>query len=301
MGGSLAIRIEAWNRLMTCYTPEPDYSVETGAAEMQHVVMFSGGIGSWAAAKRVVERHGASDLTLLFTDTLIEDPDLYRFLDEAAANVFRNMPPRLVRIAEGRDPWQVFFDERFLGNSRMDPCSKLLKRRMADRWLAENCNPTDTAVYVGIDWTEEHRFVGLRDRRAEDGWRYEAPLCEAPYVLKDDLKRSLRDQGIRLPRLYDLGFEHNNCGGFCIKAGQGHFAHLLRTMPDRYAYHEAKEQEIRAFLGRDDITILTDRRTVNGEQVRIPVTLRDFRLRLEAGGQYDLLAIGGCGCFGEVV
>ena len=55
---------------------------------MKHVVMFSGGAGSWAAAKRVAERHGTADLTLLFTDTLMEDEDLYRFLHEAAAAVF---------------------------------------------------------------------------------------------------------------------------------------------------------------------------------------------------------------------
>lgn len=54
---------------------------------MKHVVMFSGGAGSWAAAKRVAERHGTADLTLLFTDTLMEDEDLYRFLHEAAAAV----------------------------------------------------------------------------------------------------------------------------------------------------------------------------------------------------------------------
>ena len=34
------------------------------------VVMFSGGIGSWAAAKRVAEAHGTDDLVLLFADVL---------------------------------------------------------------------------------------------------------------------------------------------------------------------------------------------------------------------------------------
>ena len=48
--------------------------------------MFSGGIGSWAAAKRVRVEPGDS-LILLFTDTLIEDPDLYRFLGQAAAKL----------------------------------------------------------------------------------------------------------------------------------------------------------------------------------------------------------------------
>lgn len=256
---------------------------------MKHIVMFSGGIGSWAAAKRVVAKHGAADVTLLFTDTRMEDKDLYRFLDEAAANV--GAP--LVRIAEGRNPWHVFFDERFLGNSLRDPCSKILKRQMADRWLQNNCDPTNTVVHVGIDWSEEHRYTGLRDRRAVDGWRYEAPMCESPYLSKTDMQGWLKQEGIEIPKLYRLGFSHNNCGGFCIKAGQGHFANLLRTMPDVYARHEGMEQAIRAYLDKP-VTVLTDR---SGDGKKKPLTLRDFRIKIEAGQQIDALEIGGCGCF----
>src|SRR5881394_3535269 len=60
---------------------------------MKHLIQFSGGIGSWAAAKRVVERHGTADVQLLFADTLIEDRDCYRFLIEGACNVFSAEAP----------------------------------------------------------------------------------------------------------------------------------------------------------------------------------------------------------------
>jgi hypothetical protein len=255
---------------------------------MKRVVMFSGGIGSWAAAKRVAERHGTGDLTLLFSDTLTEDPDLYRFLGEAAAGI----GGELVRLCDGRDIWQVFRDERFLGNHRIDPCSKLLKRLPADRWLAEHCDPADTVVYVGIDWTESHRYDRLRERRKP--WVYEAPLCEAPYLTKRQMLDSLRAQGIEPPRLYALGFAHNNCGGGCVKAGIGHFAHLLKVLPDVYATWERNEQELRETLG-GKAAILTDRR--GGE--RHPMTLRDLRKRIQGGGQVDMFEIGGCGCFSD--
>jgi len=256
---------------------------------MKHIVLMSGGVGSWAAAKRVAALQGTAEMTLLFADTLIEDEDLYRFLPEAVNNV--GAP--LVRIAEGRTPWQVFFDERFLGNSRMDPCSRILKRQMIDRWLNEHCDPDDTKVYIGIDWTEEHRFVRLRDRRAAEGWCYEAPLCEPPYVLKTDLLEALKENGIRPPRLYEMGFAHNNCGGFCVKAGQGHYARLLQVMPERYAEHEANEERIRAFLNKD-VSMLTDR---TGDGKKKPLTLQRLRQRIQGGGQVDLFEIGGCGCF----
>lgn len=145
---------------------------------------------------------------------------------------------------------------------------------------------------MGIDWTEEHRFTGLRDRRAVDGWRYEALLCEAPYYEKSDFLLMMELAGIKIPELYDMGFSHNNCGGFCVKAGQGHFAKLLEKRPATYAYHEAKEQEIRAHL-KKDIAILRDR--TGGKTT--PLTMKEFRERIEQGAAYDKFEIGGCGCF----
>jgi len=253
----------------------------------RHVVMFSGGVGSWAAAKRVAERHGTDRLTLVFTDTLIEDADLYRFLGEAAADV----GGELVMLADGRTPWDVFRQTKFLGNTRVAKCSHLLKQDVANDWLEANCDPASTAVYVGIDWTEEHRFTRIRDLRAAQGWTYEAPLCERPLVVKEQLFDALRDSGIRPPRLYELGFAHNNCGGGCVKAGIGHFAHLYRVLPDVFAEWEANEAALRQQLG--NVAILRDRA---GGRTR-PLPLSELRNRLCAGQPVDLFDIGGCGCF----
>ena len=258
---------------------------------MKHVVSLSGGVGSWETAKRVAAKHGTADLYLLFADTRIEDESLYKFLVQGAANV----GGKLICLAEGRDPWQVFFDVRFLGNSRVDPCSKILKRDVINAWIQENCDPEDTTVYVGIDWTEEHRFGPIRDRYAALGWRYEAPLCEPPYMTKKEMFVRAELEGLEIPRLYDLDFAHNNCGGFCVKAGQAHFANLLAKLPERYAYHEGKEQDIRRQLGKD-VAILRDRR---GGKSR-PMTLQEFRMRVQAGGDYDKFEVGGCGCFTPV-
>ena len=248
--------------------------------------MFSGGVGSWAAAKRVAEEHGVGSMTLLFTDTLIEDEDTYRFLDEAAENV--GAP--LVRIADGRTPWEVFRDVKFLGNSRVDPCSRILKRDLADQWLTDHFDPWRVTAYVGIDWTEIHRFERLAPRKLP--WVYKAPLCEEPYLTKDDLHQWAEREGLSTQRLYRMGMPHANCGGGCVKMGQGGFARLLEAMPERYAEWEREEEALREELG--DVAILRDRR---GGETR-PLTLRDLRLRLsEDRSQVDLFDVGGCGCF----
>lgn len=258
---------------------------------MRHVVMFSGGVGSWAAAKRVVAQHGVKGVVLLFADTLIEDEDLYRFLEEGS----KNIGAPLVRIAEGRTPWQVYKDERFLGNSRVDPCSKLLKRKPSESWLRQNCIQQETTVYLGIDWTEAHRFERAKSSQEKQGWNYEAPLCDPPYLSRKQIFELLKAESIEPPRLYGLGFSHNNCGGFCCKAGQGHFANLLRHLPERFTAHEEEEQRVRRLLNRD-VAMMVDR---SGGGRRRPLTMRSLRLRIESGGEVDKHEVGGCGCMVE--
>lgn len=254
-------------------------------SEPTHVVMFSGGIGSWMAAKRTVEAHGADRTTLLFADTLTEDPDLHRFLDEAAADV--GAP--LVKIADGRDIWQVFRDRRMLGNSRIANCSTELKQKPARRWMEENA-PAATVV-LGIDWTEERRLPG-----AVAGWApfpVIAPLCDAPYLTKRQMLTALEARGICRPALYRLGFAHNNCGGGCVRAGQAQFVHLYRTKPDVFDEWESGERELRDFLGAD-VSILRDR--TGGDTS--PLTLADLRVGLMLQpALFESDEWGGCGCF----
>lgn len=249
--------------------------------------MFSGGVGSWATAKLVANHKVGPDdrLILLFADTLMEDPDLYRFLDETAANI----GGELLKISDGRDPWQVFRDVRYLGNTRIDPCSYHLKRKLMREWLEANCDPATTVCYLGIDAGEAQRYE--KAKRYWQPWTAEAPLIEAGVLDKGLIFEALAEENIAPPALYAHGFPHNNCGGFCIKAGQGHFLLLLRTLPERYAYHEAKEQEMRDYLGKD-VAILRDR---SGGTTR-PLTLRELRERAESQQTIDEYDLGGCNC-----
>ena len=102
-----------------------------------------------------------------------------------------------------------------------------------------------------------------------------------------------KDEGLQTPRLYDLGFAHNNCGGGCVRAGQGQFKKLLDVMPDRFAVWEQKEKEMQQFLGKD-VTILSE--TKDG--IKRPLPLIELRRRAEDNPKLiDEIDLGGCGCF----
>lgn len=256
---------------------------------MNHVVMFSSGIGSWMAAKRVAEQEGTDNLVLLFMDTLIEDEDNYRFLEEAAENI----GGKLVILRDGRTPFGVFKDVKFMGNSRIDPCSRILKRELADKWIAENYEVENVIVYVGIDWTEVHRHERMAKRKLP--WIYKAPLIDPPYIEKSQMIDLAREEGLEPPRMYQYGFQHANCGGFCIKSGQAQFEKLYTVWPDRYREMEEEEEAVYQEIGSQRPFL----RVTEGGELKYK-SLREFREQyLEGDKQCDLFDWGGCGCFSD--
>ena len=233
-------------------------TVEHGPVDksLHHVVMFSSGAGSAVAAKRVAERYGTDRLTLLFADVNMEHPDNYRFLREAHAWVGGEL---VILDNDGRTIWDVFKAQRFLGNTRVDLCSRVLKREPMRAWLDANCDPENTVVHLGFDISEEHRIARAAPHWVP--WHVEAPLCWEPVVWKDQAIERLAAAGIEAPLLTRQGFPHANCGGGCVKAGIGQFTRLYHDHPDTYAEWERQEEKMRAYLGKD-ISILRDRRKV---------------------------------------
>lgn len=210
--------------------------------------------------------------------------------------------PELVWLVDGRDVWEVYRDERLLGNAGKDPCSKILKRRVLAQWLEAECDPAADVVVFGIGEHEAHRYVGgkgslgLRRLFGERGWRTAAPLVDGRDGLRSPLS-FVRAARIEPPRLYRLGYMHNNCGGFCCKAGKAHWRNRLSVQPERFAYDQMMEAKVAAYIG-DGYAMLRDRR--GGDAKPLPLGQfasevladPDFRFDYDAGE-------GGCGCASE--
>jgi hypothetical protein len=236
-------------------------------------VQYSGGITSWAVAHRVADKYGTNDLVLLFADTQIEDDDLYAFVTASAARI--GAP--LVRVADGRTPWQVFEDKQRLGNSLLAPCSYALKILPCRRWLTENTDPATTILYVGIDGSRRDRGRAPAIAHGWSPWQVEFPLLNEPNVSKSDLLHEARMLGLQPPRAYDLGFGHANCGQLCVRGGQRHWLQTLEHFPDRFADYEEREQRFRRERGRD-VAILKERRAGTTR----PLPLAELRQRHQA-------------------
>lgn len=331
------------------------------------IVMYGGGLTSYEVAKRAIDRYGRDQTEVWFADTRTEDEDLYRF----NRDVERILKHPLRVFDQGMDIWEVFRQQRFLGNSRIDPCSKFLKRVPLRKTLEQEypswrcnvcssvwskgdaeldvvqlggeidqvkvcteCQSSDseyggalkafTKLQCDVDADETQLRVlsrSFEDRierctldgtfvrvvlgmdiiqdcdrlfRAEQYWKpfkVWFPLAEKPFVNKEGIINELKLQNVSAPRLYAEGFEHNNCGGFCVKAGMGQMAHLYKRIPERFLYHEQQELKFQEFIG-EEVTILSQ--TVNGQ--RSNLSLRELRERIENGEDFSFSKGSACAC-----
>ena len=241
-----------------------------------HVAMFSGGASSAYVAYHIVQKYGKENCVLFFTDTLWEDIDNYRFMDEIAEYIGLEITTRI----DGRTPEEVFHDVRFLGNSRMAKCSEELKVRQTLIYLEElrdeyNLEPI---LYFGIGPHESHRAINLQnfyEHNPIEPIATRFPMIET-FTEDLDTKKIIRDEWkIALPRMYGLGFSHANCAGRCVRGGLGHYALLYNVWPDQYAEQEAMEERFREKFDKD-VSIL--------KRNSKAFTLREYREMMERDG-----------------
>lgn len=255
---------------------------------MLHIVNFSGGMGSFAEAKLCIDEYGAENTHLLFANVLIEDPDTYRFINETIR--FLGVTGyNYTELCEGRTPFEVFVDVKHMGNTRVDPCSKHLKRDPLNQWITGNYEPDEIEVHVGIDYSECHRLYDLQSRMAP--YVYRSICVENGLIIRKDFSERF---GIKRPNLYFWGLGHGNCSGFCIKAGLGHYAKVWFHSPERYMWMEREEEKCYQGIGKRYPFL---RKSVKG--VKTYITLREFREKyLETGliTADESLEFGGCGC-----
>ncbi|MDD3052426.1 MAG: hypothetical protein PHR06_14970 [Candidatus Cloacimonetes bacterium] len=213
--------------------------------EIRHVAMFSGGASSAFVAKWIVDKYGSDNVILLFTDTLWEDADNYRFLEDTSEYI--GVP--ITRLVDGRTPEEVFFEERFLGNARFAKCSEEIKVKQTLIFIEElRLKNYEPILYFGIGPHEKHRAESLSSHY--EHFPLEPVECRFPMIdtfSKEVKARTIieNEWKIKLPRMYSFGFRHANCGGRCVRGGHHHYANLFLIWPEVYKAQEEMEERFR--------------------------------------------------------
>jgi len=231
-----------------------------------------------ALPMKVIARYGRANVDLIMCRLPNEDPDVWRLVD--AVSNLTGLQVQMIGL--NKTPWDIFFEKGYInpvnGHGRADPCSKILKRKYFADYIREHYDPQTTTVCLGITAHEySDRWFDIHRNWTENGWVVEAPLANDKSITRESMMADCEKMFGFIPRLYKYGFDHNNCGGACIKAGQAQWARTLWYLPDVYTWWEENEERFRREIN-PDIAIL--RRKKKG--VTSPLPLREFRIELQA-------------------
>lgn len=204
-----------------------------------HIVSFSGGKDSTAMLLRMVEEAWPIDV-ILFCDTGLEFPELYKHIDRVEANIGR----KITRL-KAADGFEYLFCEKPINRSRstkfaekyglehngygwagpkMRWCTEKLKNQPRERYLRELRKTYDIMEYVGLAADEEYRMARKCNQR--DNCRH--PLMEWGMTEADCL-RYCKDRGYDWGGLYDL-FDRVSCW-CCPLQGLGELRNLYHHFP----------------------------------------------------------------------
>lgn len=270
------------------------------------IASLGGGFTSSALMPRVLlEQHDKDQIHFINCVLPNEHPDMWRLFDAVEENLGIEItyiayhPETKWQYVTKKDrgnkdllytPFDIFFQQGFIGNSRNDPCSRLLKRETIYHYVSEMYDPDNTEIAVGIHFYELERSVAIRENWKRQGWKVIFPIIdeEEKFEREDEIRLMREWYGVSL-ELYEKNFEHNNCAGACVKAGQRQWAQLWYHYPEVYMEWEGLERKWNEQFYdkyKKEYTILRIQR--NGK--RIYISLKDFRetiLEPAATGEKD--------------
>ena len=207
-------------------------------------VWFSCGAASAVAAKRTIEKYGATHTIRVLNNPVIEeDEDNLRFLKDVEK--WLGLPIEFVRSSKysSQSAVDVWEKRKFMSGPMGAPCTIELKKYARQEW--EKLNSCDWHVlgFTADEKTRHDRFV-LTERSNV------LPVLIDDGITKSQCFSILQSAGIELPRIYSLGYPNANCIG-CVKATSAtYWSHVKKMHPDVFAARAEQSRRIGARLVR---------------------------------------------------
>lgn len=185
------------------------------------VVWFSCGAASAVAARETIRRYGdIASIVIVNSPIKEEDSDNRRFLRDV-------MEWLGVPILEAVNPEyphcsiELTWEQRkAMSFPKGAPCTVHLKKQARQNW--ERLHRPDWHVLgFTADEVIRHRRFTTTERENV------LPVLIEAGITKVDCGKILRSEGLRLPRMYELGYPNANCPG-CVKATSPTYWNLVR-------------------------------------------------------------------------
>ena len=121
-------------------------------------------------------------------------------------------------------------------------CTEYLKKRVRKEQF-EYYHKNDEITYVwGMDCKPHERERAQRIIEMQPEFNHRFPLIEKE-LTKQDCHAMSRRLGLKRPKMYDLGYQNNNCIG-CVKGGMGYWNMIRRDFPEVFESRAKLERKL---------------------------------------------------------
>jgi len=195
------------------------------------IVWFSCGACSTVALKLAIDKD--KDVIPVYCDTGGEHIDNKRFL--ADVEKWLNVKVIILKNEKYKDHFDVFEKTKFLISPQGARCTVELKKKLRFKFQ----EPDDIQIF-GYSFDEQHRAKRLNESFPEIITEY--PLIDNK-ITKQQAIGYLWKRGIKLPKMYELGYNNNNCIG-CVKGGKGYWNKIRKDFPEHFDRMSKIEREL---------------------------------------------------------
>lgn len=203
------------------------------------VVWFSCGATSAVAAKLALKKYGADRVKVVYCDTNSEHESNKKFLVDVQN--WLGVPIEILRSEKYKDIWDVFEKTRWLNGVKGARCTIELKKTLR---LAYQ-RPDDIQVF-GYDIDEKDRAERFKEQNPEVVLD---TVLITTGLSKGNCLQILKNAGIELPVMYQLGYGHNNCVG-CVKGQAGYWNKIRIDFPDIFSRMALLERSLNVALNK---------------------------------------------------
>jgi len=201
---------------------------------MKVVSNFSGGITSAVAIKEALRFF--PEMEIVFIDTGSHHPDTARFINDCSMWFGKEI---VVLKSTYKNIFDVIKKTKFINSSKGAACTRLLKTKV--RRAYENSNNVDIYIW-GFEYSAKEVKRAERIKKSNPVFKHISPLIDKK-ITKSNALYLLEEAGIRKPKMYELGYQNNNCIG-CVKGGMGYWNKIRVDFPEVFNEMVKLEKEI---------------------------------------------------------
>jgi hypothetical protein len=184
-------------------------------------VWFSCGAASAVAAKKTIEKYGEVNTILIVNNPVLEeDVDNIRFLCDVEDWLGKEIVFAKNTKADTTSATVVWEKRKFMSGIHGAPCTIVLKKEARQEF--ERNHHIDFHV-LGFTYDEKHRHERFIKFERDNV----IPVLIDEKITKQECFEIITQAGIKLPRIYSLGYPNANCIG-CVKATSATYWKLVR-------------------------------------------------------------------------